>query len=702
MKLIMQDQTTECGLACLAMIASRYGLSVDLRTLRQSFPISARGSTLIQIIEIAEQLNFLTRSLRIDMDSLSMIKMPCILHWDFKHFVVLKSIRRGKATILDPAAGEMKIGIHEVAKHFTGVVLELTPGPLFLPQSVSPKIALSSIAGKVFGLKRTLLKIFLLSLTLEALIIFAPLFQQLAIDQAVSSGDYDLLSILSAGFALLLGIQILIGIGRSWTLLVISQSLALVWSRTLFNHTLKLPISFFERRHAADVISKFGSLGTIQSFMTTSAAEATLDGVMAVATLTMMFAYSSTMVVPTLVAVVFYISIRILIFFPLKLAAAEKLALSARESAHFIESLRNVLSIKIFGKRGERARQWQNFVIDVQNRDIKTAKLSAIFSSSKTFVFGLEGILVFWLGASEIMHSEKSGSSFSIGMLFAYLSYKTIFTARASKLVDYFFDLRMLSVHAERLADISLSAPEFAEQPAPSTWINEGIESIEAKNLGFFYEGANSPTWVFRNVNFCIRAREFVALSGQSGSGKTTLLKIIAGLYLPTEGELRINGRVLSAQDLPHYRNYVATVMQDEMLFSGTLEENISFMSESIDQHNIELCARSAQIHEDICSMPMGYHTYIGDMGSGISGGQKQRILIARSLYKASSILLLDEATSHLDEATEKRIVDSLSSLPAIRVAIAHRPSTLEHADRVLVCENGSVSELGDGSINAM
>lgn len=693
MKLIMQDQTAECGLACLAMVASRYGLSVDLRTLRQSLPISARGSTLTQMIGFAEQLNFFTRSLRIDISSLSMLKMPCILHWEFKHFVVLKSVRRGKAIILNPAIGEMKLSIQEVAKYFTGVALELTPGPLFQPQSVSPKIALSSVVGKIFGLKRTLLKIFVLSVTLEAFVIVAPLFQQLTIDQAISSGDYDLLSILSGGFALLLGIQILIGIGRSWTLLVISQSLALVWSRTLFNHTLKLPISFFERRHVADVISKFGSLGAIQGFITTSAVEAILDGVMAAVTLAMMFAYSSMMLAPTLVAVALYISIRIFFFLPLRLAAAEKLALSAKESAHFMESLRNVLSIKIFGKQEERARQWQNLVIDVQNRDIRTAKLSALFSSSRTFIFGLEGIFVFWLGANEIMHAEKDGPSFSIGMLFAYLSYKAIFTGRASKLVDYFFDLRMLGVHAERLADISLNAPEFAEQPASPIWMSEGIASIEAKNLGFFYGDTSSPTWIFRNVNFCIRAGEFVALSGRSGAGKTTLLKIIAGLYFPTEGELRVNGRALLAQDLPHYRKSLATVMQDEMLFSGTVADNISFMDEIVNQHNIESCARLAQIHEDICSMPMGYHTYIGDMGSEISGGQKQRILIARSLYKAPSVLLLDEATSHLDEATEKRIIESLSSLPAIRVVIAHRPSTLEHADRVLVCENGSFSE---------
>ncbi|MFM9924509.1 peptidase domain-containing ABC transporter [Variovorax sp. H27-G14] len=697
MKVILQEQAAECGLACLAMISSRYGLVVDLRTLRLSFPVSSRGSTLNQLIDVAEQLNFVTRSLRVDMESLSLLKLPCILHWDFKHFVVLKSVRRGKATIFDPAIGERRISIKEAALHFTGIALELIPGPLFQPQSISPKLALSSITGKIFGLKRTLIKIFSLSLTLEIFVLAAPLFQQLVIDQAVSSGDYDLLSILSVGFSLLLGVQILIGIFRSWTLLVISQSLALVWSRKLFSHTLKLPVSFFERRHVADVISKFGSLGAIQSFMTNSAVEAILDGVMALATLAMMFVYSSPMIVPTLVAVFLYASIRSIFFSPLKLAATEKLVLSARESAHFMESLRNVLSIKIFGKQGDRERQWQNLVIDVQNRDIKTAKLSATFSSSRTLIFGLEGIFVFWLGANEVMQAGKDGNSLSIGMLFAYFSYKAIFTGRASKLIDYFFDLKMLSVHAERLADISLSAPEYLDHPRGASGLNGIVDSIEARNLGFFYGEAGSQAWVFRNVNFVFSAGEFVAFSGRSGAGKTTLLKIIAGLYFPTEGELLINGRVLVAQDLPRYRNSIATVMQDEMLFSGTLAENISFMDEAVEQHKIESCARSAGIHDDICMMPMGYHTYIGDMGAGISGGQKQRILIARALYKAPSVLLLDEATSHLDETTEQSIVESLSALSTIRIAIAHRPSTLQYADRLFIFENGEFIEAKNG-----
>lgn len=691
MKLQLQSEASECGLACLAMIASAHGMNIDLVELRHRFTLSIKGASLAQISAHADAMGLAARPLRLEIDELEQLRLPCILHWNLNHFVVLKNVGRGRVTICDPARGERRLPLHEVSKRFTGVALELIPTVAFERSQKLPRVKLSKLTGKVSGLGRSLGQIFLMALVLQLFALAAPLFNQVVMDEVVSTNDKDLLNILVFGFALLLVTQSAIGLMRSWMILRMGQDLNLQWSSNLFTHLLKLPVDFFQKRHLGDVLSRFGSVGAIQRTLTTSVVEAVLDGVMVLAALGMMILYAPQLAVVSVVAVLLYGLLRWIFYTPFREALAERMVVSAKEQSHFLESVRAITPLKLFSRESQRRSRWQNLLVEVQNRDVRTGRMSLAFAAANTLIFGIENLLVFWLGAKLLMSGTNATSvGFTIGMMFAYVSYKSQFVSRVSALIDYLIEIRMLGLHAERLADIALSEPEPYEPTDNKA--RHLHASIELRNVRFRY-GEGEP-WVLDDVNLLVKAGENLAIVGPSGCGKSTLLKVLLGLLPPTEGDVlysEINVRQLGLQN---FRRLVGTVMQDDMLLSGSISENIAFFSAEPQQVQIEQCAKIAGIHEDIVKMPMGYQTLVGDMGSSLSGGQKQRIVLARALYKQPKVLALDEATSHLDLANERRFAHAISSMPITRITVAHRPETIALADRVFRLEEGQVVEL--------
>ncbi|RQP25411.1 peptidase domain-containing ABC transporter [Piscinibacter terrae] len=692
MKLVLQGEAGECGLACLAMVAEAHGIHTSLLELRQKFSSSLKGAPLNQIISDAECIGLGTRALRCEVEELSQLSLPCILHWDLNHYVVLKGIQRGQAVILDPATGMRRLPMAAVSKHFTGVALECVPLASYEERPKKPRLRLSQLTGSVRGLKRALGKVFALAMVLELFAIVGPLFNQVVIDDVLTSGDRDLLTVLVLGFALLLIIQTGIGLLRSWMVMTLSQSVFVQWTGNIFNHLLRLPVSFFENRHLGDIVSRFGAVGAIQRTLTTATLEAVLDGIMGMAALFMMLAYAPSLAVVTILAVAAYGTLRVLAYRPFRDAAAERLVISARENTHFLETLRAILPLKLFGRENERRARWQNLLIEVQNRDVKTAKMGIAFGTANTFIFGLENLLVFWLGAKMIMSTQlgSAGAPFTIGMLVAFVSYKSQFSGRFSSLINYAVELRMLGLHAERLSDIALSPAE--PHDAPRRRLDSLTPSIELRNVSFRY--SESSDWVLRNLNFSVAAGESVAITGQSGVGKTTLLKVLLGILKPTEGQVLFGGNPIETLGLSNYREQLGTVMQEDVLLTGSLAENISFFDVQQDDTLIRHCAEAAQIAADIERMPMGYQTLVGDLGTGLSGGQKQRILLARALYKRPKVLALDEATSHLDGENERALAQQFRNMKLTRVIIAHRAETIAGAQRVVVLKAGQVFEV--------
>ncbi|MFG6417307.1 peptidase domain-containing ABC transporter [Roseateles sp. DC23W] len=697
-RIILQSEASECGLACLAMVLGHHGQFVELFELRGRFASTIKGQTLKDIIHQASMSGLNSRPLRLELGNLPELALPCILHWDLNHFVVLSKVGRKHVTVLDPAIGERKLSREELSRHFTGVALELTPRTDFEQRRPARRVSLTALTGKVVGLKRALMQILGVALALELFALTAPLLQQLIVDEVLTAGDRDLLTVLVLGFGLLLIVQTLIGLARSWMVIVLSQTLSLQWASNVFAHLVRLPVSFFERRHLGDITSRFGAVQAIQRTLTTAFVEAVLDGLMAVAALMMMFIYAPALAVVTLAAVALYGLLRWMAYRPFRDASAERLVVAANESTHFLETLRAMTPLKLFGREEQRRARWQNLLVEVQNRDLRTARMSMAFGTANTFLFGFENLLVLWLGAKLIMKQMVSGGAdgagLTIGMLFAFISYKTQFSTRISALINYAVDLKMLGLHAERLADICLERPE--KDDVPENVLAHLEPSIELRNVSFRY-GENEP-WILKDINLTIHAGESVAVVGTSGSGKTTLLKIALGLLKPDEGQVLFGGQQVSQVGLQNFRRQVGTVMQEDVLLTGTLADNIAFFDIHPDPAHIQACAVMAQLHDDICRMPMGYETLVGDLGTGLSGGQKQRLLLARALYKRPRILALDEATSHLDLVNERAVTAAVSHMRLTRLVIAHRPETIAGAQRVVQLtatpSGGQIAEL--------
>ncbi|AVR98803.1 peptidase domain-containing ABC transporter [Pseudoduganella armeniaca] len=690
MKTVLQSEQNECGLACLAMIASHFGNHTDLAALRTRFSISLKGATLAQLMRHAGAMGLSSRPLRLEVEEIGQLRLPCILHWDLNHFVVLKKAGktwrgRQRFVIVDPAVGERTVGIEEVQQHFTGVALELIDTPAFEKSKGAPALTVRQLAGRVRGLGEAVSIVVVLALVLEIFTIVSPLFNQFVIDEVIVSGDTDLLLVLVIGFAFVLVSQTLIGLARSWLLMKWNVNIGLQWTTRVFSHLLRLPASYFEKRHLGDLISRFGSIGAIQGTLNSLFVTSMLDGLMAVLALVMMAYYSWKLSAIVAAAALLYSLVRWIAYYPGREAARERLLLSAKENTHFIETLRAIVPLKLYGRETERLARWVNLKQDVINRDIRTQKIGICFQTLNTAIGGAQTLLLFYFGAHFVIDNAMT-----VGMLMAFNSYAGTFSTRVFSLIDLVVNLRMLSMHTERLADIVTEAPEA--QADVETDLTRFAGAIELRGVKFRY--AEGEPWILDDVNLVIRPGESVAFVGPSGGGKTTLCKLLLGLLSPTEGEVLIDGVPIARIGLAAYRRLIGAVMQEDALLRGSIFDNITFFDTSLDAAHVTHCAQLAAIHDEINRMPMGYQTLIGDLGSGLSGGQRQRVLLARALYKQPRILVLDEATSHLDIGNEAKVNAALAGMNLTRIMVAHRPETIRSASRIVEVSQKKVSDL--------
>ena len=667
------------------MIANAHGQHWHLMDLRHKFPQSLKGANLKQLIDHSLVLGFNARPVRLDLEELHQLRTPCILHWDLNHFVVLQKISGNKITLLDPALGIRVISRTEVSQHFTGIALELTPQADFKTTPAPKAFPLSMLTGKLQGFGKSALQILALAFVLELFAIFMPMFNQAVVDDVLTSGDHELLSVLVAGFAIILLIQSALSYARSWWVMVLSQSVSIQWLGNVFAHLVKLPADWFSKRHLGDISSRFNAVHDIQRTLTQTTIESMLDGLMAIAALVMMFIYSPTLTWVVVSASALYALVRWISYSPFRHAASERLVLAGQEQSHFIETLRAMTPLKLFARENERRARWQSLMVEVMNRDFQTAKLNMGFNVARTLIFGFENLCVFWLGAKIILPSQTqdhSASVFTVGMLLAFISYKVQFTSRISALINQGIELKMLNLHRDRLADIVLTPPEqdTPQGNLPAHDLAHLPASLELRKVSFRY--SESEPWLLYNMDLCIQAGEHVAITGASGCGKTTLLKILLGLLTPTHGTVLYGGVPVNQLGMSNVRRKIGVVMQEDALLTGSIADNIAFFDLTPNVQRIEACAQLAEIHKDIARMPMGYHTLIGELGSGLSGGQKQRLLLARALYAQPSVLALDEATSHLDMESESAVSNTLSHLKLTRIVIAHRLETIARADR--------------------
>lgn len=680
---MLQTEAAECGLACLAMVRGYYGGDANLFQLRSKYGISSKGATLKNLVDIATDLNLITRPLSLELEELKLLRLPCILHWDFNHFVVLTKATERYVVIHDPTFGKKKISLAECSKHFTGVALEVWTEVKFEKEKNREEISLYETVKNISGIKGALVKIFSLSILIELIALLMPIGTQLVIDHVLQAKDKSLLLIICVGLFLFTLFRSAISLSRAWISLKMNYLIEFQWTSSFFSHLLKLPLDFFEKRQVGDIQSRFDSLGTIQNTLTNSIVTTVIDLIMTISVMVMMFLYGGWLTWLVAAFSLAYLLLRLATYLTYRQITEEQIIKNAKANSHFMETLYGIATLKSLGLNKKREEHWMSLNADAFNTSIRVTKLDMFFSGVHTFISTLEQILILWVGASMVIDN-----TLTIGMFMAFNAYRGSFSYRMGSLINIIFSLKMLSLHRERISDIALGKIENDFYHSHNIDIpSESLGAkISIKNLSFQYD--QFTPHVISNINLEIESGTSVAISAKSGFGKTTLLKLMAGLLEPTKGGVYFNHIDIKQLGLSNYRQQIACVLQDDKFFSGSILENIVSFEDKYDREFAIECAKLAQIHDEIMDMPMNYETLLGELGNNLSGGQRQRLFIARALYKKPKILFMDEATSHLDEENEKKINEAISKLAITRVLVAHRKSTIESADRVINLNN--------------
>lgn len=681
---VLQAERSECALACLAMVLGYHGHQVDLHTLRHRCPVSQHGITLKNLLKLAGRLDLVARPLRLDLADLDKLNRPAILHWKLDHFVILKAVTPRHLVIHDPASGRREIGWREAGKCFTGIALEVLPAPGFQARDDRQRLSLRQLWAGITGLGRGWVQLLVLSLLLQVFALALPFYTQLLVDDVLVNGDLDLLKLLAGGFLVLTVFRQLTEWLRARLVLYLGNRVSFHFATRLCRHLLHLPMKYFSRRHMGDIVSRFGSLNAIRDFLCSGMVEVFIDGLMVSGALGLMLLYDGWLTVIALVAVLLYGLVRLASYRPLRTSNEEWINDRALENTQFMENVRAIQGIKMFGRETSRLGNWQNRYVSALNAGIRTQKLGIDVQFAHGLLVGLENILLLLVGAYAVLDG-----ALSVGMLLAFISYKDHFYRSVFSLLDKVFEFRLLDVHLQRLADIAYTEPESQARQ----WQGGGSDipatcSLVVEDVAYTYDSDQTP--LFRQVSLAVRDREVVAIVGPTGCGKSTLLKLIAGLETPQRGKLQLDGKPVVPGTLADYRAQVAGVLQNDSLLSGSILENITFFDATPDLEKARDAARLAAIAEEIALMPMQFQTMVGSMGAALSGGQIQRLLLARAIYHEPRLLVLDEATSHLDIHTEARVNQSLRGLAVPCIMVAHRPETVLKADRILcLCPDG-------------
>ncbi len=536
---IRQTEAAECGLACLAMVSSYYGHRIDLNTLRRRHPVSLKGVTLQGLMQVASEMRFACRPLRFELGHLRQLRLPNIVHWDMNHFVVLKAITRRGIGVHDPASGERSFPTAEASKHLTGVALELSPSEGFLSKDERARLPFSTFWAELSDSKHAFAQILCLSLILEVFVVASPFYLQLTVDEVIARGDVDFLVVLAVGFGILTTIKVSSTAIRSLVILIVQNALHFNIGARLFHHLVRLPIAYFEKRHIGDIVSRFTSIEPIRSTLAEGMIAAAIDGVMAIATLAMIFVYSVKLAVIVLVAFASYALVRLGLYRMFRERSLAVIDAKAQENSTFIETLRAIQSLKLFNRESDRETTWLNRYADVVNANVRLGRTKVAFTTINDSVFGLENIVTIYIAATLAL-----SNSMTIGMIFAFVSYKQQFTDKAVQLIEKALDLRIIELHLERLADIALHPLERGQDQILS-YTRPIRGGIDLRNVSYRY--ADTEPLVLEDISVVIEPGEFITIMGPSSGGKTTLVKIMVGLLEPTQGEVLIDGVPLPA-----------------------------------------------------------------------------------------------------------------------------------------------------------
>ncbi|WP_134387934.1 peptidase domain-containing ABC transporter [Flavobacterium psychrophilum] len=705
-----QKDQSDCGPACLAMVSSFYKKNYSLQYLRENSFITREGVSLLGITEASKKIGYETISAKLTIEKLIEEKqtLPCILHWNQNHFVVLKKISKKIFTnkyyfhIADPGHGTIKLNQIDFKKSWLsdidkGVALFLNPTEIFykLTPPKEEKLTIKYILSYLTPYKKQLLLLFSMLLIGSCLTLIFPFLTQNLIDKGVNKKDLSFIGIiLLAQLGVFLG-SIIIEIIRNWIMLYIGTKISISIISDFLKKLLQLPIKFFDTKMMGDFNQRIQDNERIEHFLTSQS----LLTFFSIITFSVFFGvlwyYNFTILI-------IYLSLTILSitwsFFWLKKRKILDYFLFQQRSQNqesIYEIINGVTEMKLNQFEDFKRKEWETIQQKLFKINIRVLKIDQFQLSGFEFLNQVKNILVTFLAATFVVKNTMTlGELLSVSYIIGQMN------SPVNQLVNFFRSLQDAKLSLERLNEVQNHPTEEQNSNKKTILIfdNHNQKSeIKFNNVSFQYEGPESP-YVLKDINFKIPEGKVTAIVGASGSGKTTLMKLLLKFYEPTQGELLFNSENINNLSPKSLRENCGVVMQDGFIFSDTIERNIATGDENINKEKLQNAVKIANIEEFVKSLPLGYNTKIGASGNGISGGQKQRILIARAVYKNPHYIFFDEATSALDAENEKIIHDNLQQFFKGKTVliIAHRLSTVKNADQIIVLKNGEIAETGN------
>jgi ABC-type bacteriocin/lantibiotic exporter with double-glycine peptidase domain len=682
---VQQLEWTDCGAACLAMALGLHGRHTTLAEARDAVCASGAGVSARAIALGADRFGLVARAVRLDPAELHLLPRGTILHWEMNHFVVLDRVLAGGVRIVDPRSGTRDVPMAEVGKAFTGVGLELAPTERFT-RVRRPKGRLRDYAREIFAQRTLFRRVVVVSIVLRLFGLALPLVMAAVIDRVVPRADLELLKVVAIAAIGMVAIELVCQLMRAYLLQHLRAVLDTRMTIGFLDHLMALPYSFFQRRSAGDLLMRVSSNSTVREMVTSQSLGALLDGGFVIIYAVIIFAADTSLGLLALALAAGQAGIYGFARTSYLRLNASSLDKQARAQGYMMQLLAAVETLKCAGAENLAIERYSNLYAETLNASLAIGRVSARVDAVRNAITTLAPLLIMSLGATLVLDH-----SLTLGTMLAMNSLAMSLFGPLSNLVSAGLALQVTRGYLHRIDDVLQTAPEqdrAAARPPPPL---RGAIALEGVSFRYHEQG---PA-VLQGVDLAIAPGTSVALVGPSGSGKSTLLKLIAGLHAPGAGRVRYDGHDLWELDLRAVRQQIGVVPQHPYIFGATVRDNIALTAPEAPLDRVEAAARLAQLHDDITALPMGYETIVSDGGASLSGGQRQRLAIARAALRRPAILLLDEATSALDATVEAAIVGSLRGLRCTRVTVAHRLSTVRHADLIVVMDRGRIVERG-------
>jgi NHLM bacteriocin system ABC transporter peptidase/ATP-binding protein len=686
---ILQMEAVECGAAALAMVLAHHGAWVPLEQLRIACGVSRDGSKASNIVRAAQRFGLEAKGFRKEPSTLPELPMPCIIHWNFNHFVVLEGIDGDRVYINDPAIGRRRIDMAELDLAFTGVALAMQPTAAFQRSGSKPQ-GLRLLLRELRSSKAAVGLLVIVSLALVVPGIVAAGFSKIFIDNILIQRSESWLTPLLIGMALTATLRAILTMVRQSLLLRLQTKLSVVMVSRFLWHVMALPVEFFTQRHAGDIASRVSANEQIGRLLSGGIASNALN-------LTSIVIFAAAMAIYDLPLAVIGVGMSLANVLALKFFSERRQNLSrslALEQGKLVgasvSAVRSIETLKASGLEDEAFGQWAGIQAKALNAEQELGVSAIFLDMLPTLISGLTVAAILGIGGMRVIEG-----SLTLGSLVAFQSLMASFSEPVTDLVNYAGSLQTIKGAIERLEDVhnyplgnSPARPVAAEAFPPKL-----PGGIELSNIQFGYSILEPP--LLDNITISIQPGSRVALVGASGSGKTTLGRLICGLYKPWAGDIRIDGWSLSEIPPQVFANSITYVDQDIFLFEGTARDNLTLWDSTVTEGDLSQALKDAVIHDDIAARAGNYDCHVNEGGTNFSGGQRQRIEIARALVSNPSIIVLDEATGALDPITEKAIDDNLRRRGCTCVIIAHRLSTIRDCDEIILLQHGKIVERG-------